>query len=100
MIIRDKKYTTWLRTQRCVATGQYSNEYDAVEAAHIGTAGKGIKSSDDECLPMIHSEHMESHRGDASYWLRIFETDPHLMRLCLRAYARELYKEYLQNGDN
>jgi len=94
LILRDREYLEWLKGERCIVTGSLSRYDDAIDPAHIGTAGRGIKSPDDEVLPMLHSEHMKSHAGDVTYWTRVFENDPHLLRLCLRAYARQVYKEW------
>lgn len=91
-MIRDRKYLDYLRTQRCVVTGQYGTEHDPVEACHIGTAGKGIKSPDDEALPILHSIHAQMHQsGEISYLRHALPAS--VLRLCLRAYARELYQE-------
>ncbi len=92
-MIRDRKYLDWLRTQRCVFTGVYGEECNAVEAMHIGTAGKGLKSSDDEALPALHSIHHEAHcKGEIST-IRAWIPDD-VLRAALRAYARELYQQY------
>lgn len=92
-IIRDRAYLDYLRTQPCVITGHRGTENLAVEACHIGTLGKGIKSSDDETLPMNHDSHMLAHRmGEVSFF-RKYAPD-WLLRAALRAYARELYREW------
>lgn len=92
-MIRDKKYLEWLRDQRCVFKGVYGSEYNAVEAMHIGTAGKGVKSPDDEALPALHSIHHASHqRGEMTVIREVIPDD--VLRAALRAYARELYQQY------
>ena len=95
IMIRDRKYLDWLRTQPCLFSGQFGSENLAVDPAHIGTAGKGLKSSDDEAIPLLHTIHLEAHqRGEMSVFR---EHIPNwLLRESLRAYAREQYQEYLR----
>lgn len=93
----DPKYLDWLKTQRCVLTGHAATEYDAVDPAHIGTYGKGLKT-DDEALPLLHSLHARGHNGGEIKLFR--EHAPNwLIRDALRAYARERYREWLESGD-
>lgn len=93
-MIRDRKYLDWLRTQPCLVSGVRGTDFEAVEAAHIGTRGKALKSSDDEAIPLLHSIHAECHsRGEIST-LRQMLPD-HVIRAALRAYAREIYQAYL-----
>ena len=93
-MIRDRKYLDWLRTQRCIITGQIGTEYLAVDPAHVGTAGKGIKSSDDEVFPVRHDIHAEMHaHGEMTYYRN--NLSDAVLREALRAYAREQYQEYL-----
>lgn len=92
-IIRDRKYLDWLKTQSCIITGQYGSDYEGIDPAHIGTAGKGLKSSDDEALPLLHSIHDECHRRGEMTVLR--ERLPNnVLRAALRAYAREIYRRW------
>mgnify|MGYP003624506636 CR=1 len=96
--LRDKKYLLWLRTQACVITGQYTSDDESVVAMHIGTAGRGLKSGDDEALPVCNSLHQEGHqRGEVSM-LRGHAPD-WLIRAMARAYAREMYNEYLGESE-
>lgn len=92
-IIRDRKWLDDLRTHRCILTGQYGTEYMAVEAAHLGALGRGIKCSDDEALPLRHDLHSLGHAsGEWSHWRR--EMPDWLIREALRAYAREYYRKH------
>ena len=75
-------------------TGKRSNEYETVDPAHIGTAGKGIKSPDYEALPIIHSVHHEMHQMGEMTVLRKRLPDD-VLREALRALARERYNEWL-----
>tara|TARA_R110000822_G_scaffold196515_2_gene334506 strand:+ start:1021 stop:1329 length:309 start_codon:yes stop_codon:yes gene_type:complete len=93
--LRDKKYLLWLRDQSCIITGQRARPDDAVEACHVGTAGKGLKSPDDEALPMLHSCHAAAHQGGEISYFR--EHLPNaVLRAAMRAYARELYKTWME----
>ena len=74
-------------------TGKRSNAYETVDPAHIGTAGKGIKSPDDEVLPIIHSVHHEMHQMGEMTVLRKRLPDD-VLREALRALARERYKKW------
>lgn len=96
-VLRDRKYLDWLKRQPCIVTGLSDSEYDAVDPAHIGTLGKGIKSPDNEALPLSHSLHLLAHqRGEISMFR---EKAPDwllraALRAALRAYARELYASW------
>ena len=95
-MIRDQDYLDWLKTERCILTGQRASDHDAVDPTHIGTAGKSIKSSDDEALPLLHSLHVEAHqKGEMTTFRRLMPD--WLLHLCLRAYAREMYREWKAN---
>jgi len=90
--IRDRKYLDWLRTRPCLVSG-YSGE--GVDPAHIGTLGRGIKSGDDEALPLRHIYHMQGHNsGEMSMFRQCLPDD--VLRACLRAYARERFMAYLK----
>lgn len=91
-VIRDRKYLIWLRSQPCILTGFRATEYEAVDPAHIGQAGMGMKSGDDEALPVKHSLHVKMHGGEIS---TLRELAPvWLLRAAFRAYAREFYAKY------
>ena len=92
-MIRDRKYLTHLRHSPCIITGMVGTDYQSVDPAHIGTAGTRLKSSDDEALPLLHSLHLEAHsKGEISMWRD--RSPDWLIRAALRAYARELYRQY------
>lgn len=88
--IRDRKYLDWLRTQPCLIEGMRGEN---VEPCHISTMGKGIKSSDDECIPLFHHHHAKAHSlGEVRY---LFDHLPlSVLRRMLKLYAKEIYKEY------
>jgi len=93
IVIRDRKYLDYLKTQSCLLTGFSATEDMAVDPMHIGTAGKGFKSSDDEAIPVVHYLHQQGHNGGEITMLREHAPD-WLLRDCFRAYARNLYKEW------
>lgn len=73
--------------------GLRGNDQETVDPAHIGTAGKSIKSSDDETLPILHRYHAEGHQKGEMTMFRKHMPD-WLLRACLRAYTREMYQDY------
>ena len=94
-MIRDRKYLDSLRSQPCILTGRRGDDYESVDPMHIGTAGKGLKSSDDEALPVTHSMHVLAHQKGEVSMLRQHAPD-WLIREAFRAYARELYSQWLR----
>lgn len=92
-ILRDRRWLDHLRTQPCILSGIWPSEWESVDPAHLGTAGKGIKSADDEALPILHKIHANMHqRGEMTV---IKEWIPDwLLREALRAYAREQYRKW------
>lgn len=97
--IRDRHYLDWLRTQPCILTGWTATEDSAVDPIHIGTLGKGIKSSDDEALPVRHEFHVRGHNEGEMSMFRKHAPD-WLLREALRAYARNFYQDYLRQLTN
>lgn len=94
-IVRDRDWLDHLRDEPCILTGQKGSAQETVDPAHIGTLGKSIKSSDDEALPLLHRYHAEGHQiGEMTMFRRYLPTD--VLRAALRAYARELYREWKQ----
>lgn len=90
-MIRDRKYLEWLHSQPCIIAGIRGE----VDPMHIGTAGKGLKSSDDEALPILHRYHAEAHqKGEISMFRK--HAPDWLLREAFRAYAREQYQRYLR----
>ena len=88
--VRDRKYLDWLRTQPCIITGCCE---DAIDPMHIGTYGKGLKSSDDQVLPVGHRYHRLAHQNGEITMFRKHAPN-WLLRAALRAYAREMYREW------
>ena len=79
--IRDKRHLAFARTLPCVkCTGLMQGlftkerfiEWDfSSEPSHIrlkSKSGTGIKPCDSACLPLCHPHHMDSHRGEATFW--------------------------------
>lgn len=89
-LVRDRKYLDFLRTQSCILTGYSATEDMAIDPMHLGTAGKGLKSGDDECLPVVHYLHAQGHQAGEISMLRANAPD-WLLREVFRAYAREQY---------
>lgn len=94
-MLRDRKYLDSIHDERCLICGQ-----TPCDPAHIGTAGKSIKSPDNESLPLCNRCHSAAHReGEISYLRGHLPTA--VLREALRAYGRELYqtwREQLMEG--
>jgi hypothetical protein len=97
--VRDRKYLDWLRTQRCLITGQAGHDYETIDPCHIGTTGKGwsAKCSDDECIPLLHRFHLEGHNTGEISMLRKHLPDD-VLRDALRLYAKQMYRDWKENG--
>ena len=93
-VLRDPDYLKWLRDQPCLFTGIRAHDMESVVAAHIGTLGRGIKSPDNEVIPVLDWVHSLMHTHGEIGVLRDFPDD--VIRAAFRAYARELYAEYLK----
>ena len=93
-IHRDPAYLKWLRGEPCIISGTRANVSESVVAAHIGTMGTGIKSHDWWALPMLNSTHQRCHNEGEISVLRM-EAPDWLIRAAFRAYAKEIYAEYL-----
>jgi hypothetical protein len=92
-IIRDRAYLDHLHGERCVLTGQLGTQSETIDPMHIG-GGMGSKRSDDEVLPVLHRFHQLGHQSGEISMLRQFAPD-WLLRAAFRAYARQIYQEYL-----
>ena len=89
----DDAYRKFLRGERCIITGQFGTDADAVDPLHVGTLGKGVKSHDYWMLPVLHSLHQEGHqKGEISMFRKHLPDD--VLRAALRAYAKERYEEW------
>lgn len=90
---RDRRYLDALRSEPCIICGLHATPDNPVEAAHVGTAGKGLKSPDSEALPMHHTHHSMAHQmGEMTYLRANLPAD--VLREALRAYGRERYREW------
>jgi hypothetical protein len=91
--IRDEKYKDHVRSLPCTVTNK-----TPVEAAHIrfgSKSGVGIKPCDSLILALHPDEHHRQHlRGEVTYWLEAFQSNPALMMDCVRAYAEKMYREW------
>ncbi len=91
--LRDNAYRKWLRTQPCIITGIRAHDGQSVVAMHLGTAGRGIKTGDDETLPIMQYLHDHGHNIGETTMLR--EASPGWLLLkAFRALAREMYAEW------
>lgn len=91
--LRDRAYLDSLRQEPCIFTGIKPGDCEAVDPMHIGTAGKGLKSGDDEALPVAHWLHVQAHQDGEVSMIREYAPD-WLLREAFRAYAREKYRKW------
>ena len=92
-MIRDKAYLIWLRCQPCLFTGLRAHDGESVVAAHIGTAGKGLKSNDCHAIPVMDHIHKDMHqRGEVTVFREM--APDWLLRKAMQAYARECWMEW------
>lgn len=103
-VFRDKVYLDLIRAQglRCAVSGLPSTPDDQIVPAHIGVAGKGIKSPDNECLPMKDSLHRRQHSQQVKmsaheFWIEVLTNDPCLCLHMVKAYAREFHKKTMED---
>ena len=95
-VLRDPDYLDWIKEHaRCVCSELKASEYNIVEPAHTGTLGRGIKSPDNEVLPMLHYWHHKCHTEGELTTLRYALSDE-AFRKALRALGREIHQEYLE----
>ena len=94
--LRDRGYLDWLRTQPCIITGLRATEYESVDPAHLGVSGKGIKSPDNNAIPLIHHIHAYAHRRGHATMFRERAPDWLIMK-AFKALAEDMYEEW-QNG--
>lgn len=88
--VEDRAYLDWLRTQPCIITGLYGNDNETIDPAHLGSKRN---HGDDEALPVLHRFHAIGHqKSEVAMW-REYMPD-WLIWAALRAYARELYRNY------
>lgn len=92
-MIRDKAYLLFLRSQPCLLTGFRADDNESVVAAHLGTAGKGLKSDDSCAIPLRDSLHRRGHNSGEVSMLRTHAPD-WLIREAFRSYARQMYAEW------
>ena len=100
-IIRDQKWLDFQKTDmRCLFTGAESCDSGSVVPCHVGTLGRGIKSSDDETLPLLWI--FNATRNPVGYHPE-WRSEVEMLRVCppddvvLRAYralGRELYQAF------
>lgn len=99
-IIRDRKYLDAQHDMRCLFTGAQSGDHGSVVPCHIGTLGRGIKSSDDETLPLWWI--FNATRNPVGYTPE-WRSEVEMLRVCppdevvlsaYRALARERYQKW------
>lgn len=91
--VRDPDWLKKVKSMCCVITG-----YPESDPAHIRYGlggGMGMKPGDDCVIPIRHDLHVIQHNvGEITFWAKYISANPDFMMKCLKAYARELYKEH------
>lgn len=91
--LRDPAWLKRVRDLPCVVT-RTAGGNDPAHLRYGLSGGIALKPSDDLVLPLRHDMHMEQHRiGEVAFWQDIMATDSHFMMECIKAYARQLYRE-------
>ncbi len=91
--LRNPSWLKQVRDMPCVVTGTMGGN-DPAHIRHGLSGGIGLKPPDDLVLPLRHDMHMEQHRkGEVAFWHEVLANDSILMMECLKAYARQLYKD-------
>ena len=89
---RDAAWLSEVRNMPCEITGRQPPS----DPAHIrkgANGGTGMKP-DDYVLPLSHELHAEQHRcGEVSFHLKYMTLYSDYMMRCVRARAREIYRE-------
>ena len=81
MIIRDRKYLDWLRSQPCCITGVEGQTEPAHTFKSIGGGGMGLKSSDSRALPIHFELHRLQHSmSEAQFWREALMRDTVLLK--------------------
>lgn len=84
-----------IRDLPCVLT----HNPEGNDPAHIRyglSGGMARKPDDDLALPLRHDLHDAQHNhrgGEVGFWIEHISMNPEFLMECLKAYARQLYKE-------
>lgn len=93
--LEDPKWLVAVRSIPCVVTGNPEGN----DPAHIRyglSGGTGYKPPDNLVLPLRHDLHAAQHThkgGEVGFWRDMMNQDDRFMMECIKAYARQLYRE-------
>lgn len=92
--LEDKAWLVRVRSIPCILT----NNPEGNDPAHIryGFLCASDKPDDDLVLPLRHDMHVAQHNhrgGEIGFWREVMAHDDHFMMECVKAYARQLYRE-------
>lgn len=92
--LRNPKWLIAVRSIPCVITGNP----DGNDPAHVryGCYRAGGKPDDNLVLPLRHDLHVAQHNhkgGEIGFWREMINRDAHFLMECVKAYARQLYRE-------
>lgn len=92
-VARDGDYKAYVRSHPCAIKGRAEHRCEGpVEAAHIRTAGFGLKSSDYSCIPLCVKAHeFTQHRIGWPAFMETYNFNPyHVAWTLLEAWVRRL----------
>lgn len=71
-VFKSEKYLAFIRTKRSLYSNKPGTLDDPIVAAHqsFGKKGTGMKVSDTQAVPLLHSEHQrfEHQKGGKRFW--------------------------------
>ena len=70
---RSQKYMDFLKTQPCMVSGYEASEMggQAIDPAHLGTRGRGLKEHDFYCIPLKHDLHTAMDGNIQAFWMDV-----------------------------
>ena len=91
--IRDRPYREHVATLPCLACNRYG-----VQAAHEshGNYARGLKASDDLCMPLCPECHRKHDQGVgiSTFWIGVLSANRLLMMDMVKAWLRQQYREW------
>lgn len=92
---RDKTYGEHLKRNACMVTFFPGSDSEAIDPAHFGSGGKGLKAHDFYQIGLRHSLHTRQHQiGELTFWLGRLSEDPALLREVMRSWALVKYLKW------
>lgn len=89
--LRDPKWLKQVSEMPCILTGRVPPS----DPAHVSYLRLSQSKAPDDCvLPLCHDLHAEQHNiGEKAFWRHQMNHDDHFMMECVKAFARQLYRD-------